>query len=145
MRRGAWTTIAWRVALLDASDSVWRPVQIWPPKERIWTMSWNQLVGAIRENVATPRPHKHLVGISAMNQCSHRVLAWSASDIHYRGNVGAAFYWGSPDAKSIVTVGHGPCAVCGSDVLHLKPRDVEGRLPECRIGNQGRVLVGATA
>jgi len=145
MRRGAWTTIARRVGLLDGSDSAGRPVQIWPPKERIWTMSWNQLVGIIRENVATPRPHKHLVGVTAMNERTHRVLAWSVSDTRRGQNEGAAFYWGPPDTRPLVTVGHGPCALCGADVLQLEPRDIERRLPECRIGNQGRVLVGVPA
>lgn len=105
-------------------------------------MGWNLLVGAIRETVTGPRSHKHLVAVSALNERTQRVLAWSADDVRRGENQGVAFYWGSPDAKPIVTIGHGPCPICGADVLQLAPADVDARLPECRIGDRGRVLVG---
>jgi hypothetical protein len=134
------------VAGHPARWQLWRDCRrafLWSTNKGTWAMGWNQLAGAIREIVSKPRPHRHLVGVSAMNERTHRVLAWSVSDTLRGDNLGAAFYWGSADEKPTVTVGHGPCAICGADVLQLEPTGVDGQRPECRMSNRRRILVGA--
>jgi len=76
--------------------------------------------------------------VTSLNESTGKVLAWTTSEVGRGDTLGVGFYVGSPSAKTVVRQFHGPCAICGEDVLEIAPRSIEQQLPEYGLGGPGK-------
>jgi hypothetical protein len=97
-------------------------------------MGWNKLVGVLHETMSASPRHSHLVAVTALDEDTGKVLAWTASEVAPGETVGVRFYVGPASARTVVRYFHGPCVICGADVLEVVPSLVVRQLPEYRIG-----------